>query len=135
MLKTLLSAVVLAVAVAGFAGSGAAAVAPERAASTPVSAMQIAPDGVAKLLPQAEVTAAEEVKVARRGRRRAFGAGVAVGVIGALIASGVAESRAREVYDEDWRWEKCAERFRSFEWDTGMYTTYGGDRRLCPYLR
>lgn len=30
---------------------------------------------------------------------------------------------------------RCAARFRSFEWDTGRYTTYGGDRRLCPYLR
>lgn len=31
--------------------------------------------------------------------------------------------------------ERCARRFRSFEWDTGLYTTYGGNRRLCPYLR
>ncbi len=31
--------------------------------------------------------------------------------------------------------ERCARRFRSFEWDTGLYTTYGGYRRLCPYLR
>lgn len=28
----------------------------------------------------------------------------------------------------------CAQNFRSFEWSTGMYTTYGGERRLCPYL-
>jgi BA14K-like protein len=31
--------------------------------------------------------------------------------------------------------ERCARRFKSFEWDTGRYTTYGGDERLCPYLR
>jgi BA14K-like protein len=31
--------------------------------------------------------------------------------------------------------ERCAHRFRSFEWDTGLYTTYGGRRKLCPYLR
>jgi BA14K-like protein len=31
--------------------------------------------------------------------------------------------------------ERCAQRFRSFEWDTGLYTTYGGHKRLCPYLR
>ena len=29
----------------------------------------------------------------------------------------------------------CARNFKSFEWDSGMYTTYGGDRRLCPYLQ
>jgi hypothetical protein len=31
--------------------------------------------------------------------------------------------------------ERCARRFRSFEWETGLYTTYGGRRKLCPYLR
>lgn len=31
--------------------------------------------------------------------------------------------------------ERCVHRFRSFEWDTGFYTTYGGDKKLCPYLR
>ena len=29
----------------------------------------------------------------------------------------------------------CAQNFRSFEWNTGLYTTYDGDKRLCPYLR
>jgi hypothetical protein len=29
----------------------------------------------------------------------------------------------------------CSQNFRSFEWNTGMYTTYGGERKLCPYLR
>ncbi len=29
----------------------------------------------------------------------------------------------------------CADHFRSFEWRSGYYTTYGGERRLCPYLR
>lgn len=64
-----------------------------------------------------------------------FGAGLAVGVIGSLIAQGVAEERAREIRDEEWRWRKCDREFRSFEYDTGMYTTYGGERRVCPYLR
>ena len=31
--------------------------------------------------------------------------------------------------------ERCARRFRSFDWDTGLYTTYGGHTKLCPYLR
>jgi hypothetical protein len=29
----------------------------------------------------------------------------------------------------------CAQNFRSFEWRTGLYTTYSGEKRLCPYLR
>jgi hypothetical protein len=33
------------------------------------------------------------------------------------------------------RKDLCAKYFKSFEWRTGMYTTYGGERRLCPYLR
>ncbi|WP_170937144.1 BA14K family protein [Rhodomicrobium sp. R_RK_3] len=31
--------------------------------------------------------------------------------------------------------ERCARRFKSFDWDTGRYTTYGGRSKLCPYLR
>ncbi len=31
--------------------------------------------------------------------------------------------------------ERCDRRFRSFEWDTGLYTTYGGHKKLGPYLR
>ena len=31
--------------------------------------------------------------------------------------------------------ERCSAEFRSFEWDTGLYTTYAGEKRLCPYLR
>jgi hypothetical protein len=29
---------------------------------------------------------------------------------------------------------RCAAQFRSFEPETGYYTTYDGDRVLCPYL-
>jgi hypothetical protein len=30
---------------------------------------------------------------------------------------------------------RCAAQFRSFEPDTGYYTTYDGDRVVCPYLQ
>lgn len=39
-----------------------------------------------------------------------------------------------EGYSGDRR-ELCARYFKSFEWESGMYTTYSGVRRLCPYLR
>ena len=31
--------------------------------------------------------------------------------------------------------EICARNFKSFEWRTGLYTTYHGEKKLCPYLR
>lgn len=30
---------------------------------------------------------------------------------------------------------RCYEDYRSFNPRTGMYVTYGGESRLCPYLR
>jgi hypothetical protein len=30
---------------------------------------------------------------------------------------------------------RCSAQFRSFEPDTGYYTTYDGERVLCPYLQ
>jgi hypothetical protein len=30
--------------------------------------------------------------------------------------------------------ERCAAQFRSFEPDTGYYTTFSGERVMCPYL-
>ncbi len=66
----------------------------------------------------------------RRGSSAgAFGAGLAVGIVGALIASGVSEAAARD------RYARCAAEFRSFDPETGTYIAYGGEERLCPYLR
>jgi hypothetical protein len=68
----------------------------------------------------------------RRWRRdNDFNPGVAIGlgILGAIIANGHSESYARSAM------QRCDDRFRSFEWDTGRYTTYGGDSVLCPYLR
>jgi hypothetical protein len=59
----------------------------------------------------------------------AFGAGLAVGLVGALIAKGVTESSARS------RFAQCARDFRSFDPETGTYITSSGRERLCPYLR
>jgi hypothetical protein len=74
-----------------------------------------------------------------------LGAGI---VAGAIIADEAYRPHPGHYYDEgpydgpyyypsnyggDPR-EICAENFRSFEWETGFYTTYSGERRLCPYL-
>ncbi len=57
------------------------------------------------------------------------GAYIALGILGALVNQGLSESEARSAM------QRCDDRFRSFELDTGLYTTYGGEKRLCPYLR
>jgi hypothetical protein len=81
------------------------------------------------------------------GRNLALGLGV--GVLGAIIASEAYRPRAGYYYDDepyDGPYYRpsgyagdaralCAQNFRSFEWNTGLYTTYDGDKRLCPYLR
>lgn len=82
-----------------------------------------------------------------RGRNLALGIGV--GVLGAIIAAEAYRPRAGAYYDdEDYDGPYyapsgfsgdprtlCAQSFRSFEWDTGMYTTFGGERKVCPYLK
>ena len=75
-----------------------------------------------------------------------FGAAV---VAGAIIADQAYRPHPGHYYDEgpydgpyyypsDYQGDPrtiCAQNFRSFEWRTGYYTTYSGERRLCPYLR
>jgi hypothetical protein len=79
-----------------------------------------------------------------------IGLGVGAGIVaGAIIADRYYRPRAGYYYD-DYAYDGpyyrpagyggdprvlCAENFRSFEWRTGLYTTYGGEKRLCPYLR
>ncbi|MEQ1612771.1 MAG: BA14K family protein [Hyphomicrobiaceae bacterium] len=82
-------------------------------------------------------------------RGPAIGLGVGALVAGAIIANRSYAPRRGYYYDtyaydgpyyypEGYAGDPrkiCADHFRSFEWRTGMYTTYGGERKLCPYLR
>jgi hypothetical protein len=79
-----------------------------------------------------------------RGRNLAIGLGI--GIIGGMIAAeayrgGPGYYDDAEAYDglppgyAGEPRELCAQRFRSFEWNTGLYTTYSGEEKLCPYLR
>ena len=89
-----------------------------------------------------------------RGHRRGWGAapwlGLGAGVvIGSIIANEAYRPR-RGYYYDDYSYDGpyyypssysgdpravCAQNFRSFEWNTGLYTTFAGEKRLCPYLR
>jgi hypothetical protein len=94
----------------------------------------------------------DAVQVRWRGGRWGWGVApwVAGGVVaGAIIADEAYRPRHGHYYDEEAydgpyyypsRYDGdprvvCAENFRSFEWRTGLYTTYSGEKRLCPYLR
>jgi hypothetical protein len=84
--------------------------------------------------------------------RRGWGPGVGIGLGilgGAIIANELYRPR-RGYYYDDYAYEGpyyrpsgysgdprrlCAQNFRSFEWRTGLYTTYSGEKRLCPYLQ
>ena len=113
--------------------------------------------GQAGLLPAAAPTAqtGDILPIQYRGRGGGgFGPGVLFGlgtgvVVGSIIANQADRPRPGYYYDTyayngpyyypaEYRGdprELCAQYFKSFEWRSGMYTTYQGERRLCPYLR
>ncbi len=58
-----------------------------------------------------------------------LGAALTLGLVGALVASGIDRAAAED------RIARCESQFRSFDRSSGTYTTYGGETRVCPYLR
>jgi hypothetical protein len=97
-------------------------------------------------------TGSQVTQVEWRGRGRGWGPLIGLGagvVVGSIIANEAYRPR-RGYYYDDYAYDGpyyypssysgdprvvCAENFRSFEWRTGIYTTYSGEKRLCPYLR
>jgi hypothetical protein len=83
------------------------------------------------------------------GFGRGLGVGLGLGILGAIMAHeayGPPPADAEDDYADaappgaaaedggDPR-RLCAQHFRSFAWNSGLYTTDSGERRLCPYLR
>ena len=69
------------------------------------------------------------------------GAAVVAGIIGLGMALAIANNNRRYVYYDDryyghqsgsegWK-VACDRKYRSFEWNTGLYTTYSGYKRRC----
>lgn len=69
----------------------------------------------------------------RRGNNRNLGLAIGGLIIGGVILSEAARSEHRRQHRS--AWQRCADTYRSFESDTGMYTGYDGERHTCPYLR
>ena len=67
-----------------------------------------------------------------RGFGRNAGIGIGAAIIGGIVLSEAARAQHREEHGGDWR--RCAQTYRSFEPNTGMYTGYDGERHTCPYL-
>ena len=59
--------------------------------------------------------------------------GIGALIIGGIVLSEAARAEHRQHHRGDW--ERCADRYRSFESDTGMFTGYDGERHVCPYLK
>lgn len=63
-----------------------------------------------------------------------WGTGLAIGA-GALVGAILLSEAARAEYRRSGAWQRCADDYVSFDWDTGTIVTYDGDVVLCPYLR
>lgn len=117
-------------------------------------AAPVEPAGLATAAAAIEQTTVTPVQYRRGGGRgwgfRGWGPGVGLGIVGgAIIANEIYRPRRGYYYDTyaydgpyyypaDYRGDPrriCAQHFRSFEWESGYYTTYGGEHRLCPYLK
>jgi hypothetical protein len=64
-----------------------------------------------------------------RGHYKGVEIGIGIAILGLLAA----EAAKSSGYNKAMR--RCARKYRSFDWESGTYVTYGGKVRLCPYLR
>jgi hypothetical protein len=81
------------------------------------------------------------------GRRGSGGRNVGLGIAAAIIGGVVISQAARAnnysggYYERRYRAsgssaaQHCADTYRSFDWDSGTYMGYDGERHVCPYLR
>lgn len=60
---------------------------------------------------------------------------VAGALIGAIIAHSSSQARTggNNAYLSAKR--RCAQKYRSYDWDSDSFVTYGGVVKLCPYVR
>lgn len=64
-------------------------------------------------------------------RNRNIGLGIGAAIIGGVIISQAARAGT---YSQGAR-QHCADTYRSFDWESGTYMGYDGERHVCPYLR
>ena len=71
-----------------------------------------------------------------RNRGRNIGLGIAAGIIGGVVISQAARSNGyyERRHSGSSARQRCADTYRSFDWSSGTYMGYDGDRHVCPYL-
>ncbi len=69
----------------------------------------------------------------RRGNGGNIALGIGAAIIGGIVLSEAARAEHRSSHGS--AWSRCAQTYRSFDSDTGMYTGYDGVQHTCPYLR
>jgi len=84
----------------------------------------------------------DNIQLAAQGRHTAFIAGA---ITGAVVGSAVTRSRARRGYyapapryrrgSYSAAQNRCARRYRSYNYRTDTFVTYSGYKKLCPYVR
>ena len=72
-------------------------------------------------------------------RGRNIGLGIAAAIVGGVIISQAARADGygyrRTRYAGRSAAQQCADTYRSYDWDSGTYMGYDGERHVCPYLR
>jgi hypothetical protein len=65
--------------------------------------------------------------------------GIAAAIVSVVVLSQAARSNGyterRYRFSGSSAAQHCADTYRSFDWDTGTYMGYDGERHVCPYLR
>ena len=67
-------------------------------------------------------------------RRRDNGLEIGLGIAGAIIGGAIIAESVRRNSAEQSGYTRCSRAFRSFDPDTGTYTSYDGETLRCPYL-
>lgn len=67
-------------------------------------------------------------------RRRGNGLRIGLGIAGAVIGGAIIADEIRRSGGPGSGYTRCSRAFRSFDPDTGTYTSYDGDTLQCPYL-
>jgi hypothetical protein len=97
------------------------------------TAPQPAQAGAQQLAPTFGTLSAESGVIEVR-RRRARDIALAIGAIALFSGIVITAQRAQQEAALEDAWERCALEYHSLD-EYGYYTTFGGHRRLCPYLR
>lgn len=80
----------------------------------------------------------QPIQLAAQGRRRNFILGAIIGGVVAHQLTKNSHAAPRRSYSGDGYQaakNRCARKYRSYNWRSDTFVTYSGVRKLCPYVR